>query len=120
MADFDTTRPFPPQSTSTEEIQRAVRGVENDALVQQIARRMVASPRERKHTKTYLRPLAFPVWVKGAICVCVVREHFIAHPRAHRVETHWFPSVAAAREAFPQAQLLADVERVPRELRAQA
>jgi hypothetical protein len=105
-------RPFPPQSTSIDdELRRAVRGVENDAMVRQIAARM-AAPRERKHTKTYIRPLAFPVFVKGEACTCAVQEHFIAHPRQHQVETHWFSSIAAAREAFPQAQLMEDVERV--------
>jgi hypothetical protein len=120
MADANPTRPFPPQSTSTDEIQRAVRGVENDALVRQIAARMAASPRDRKHTKTYIQPLPLPVLVNGELCVCAVKEHFIAHPREHQTETHWFSSVAAARKAFPQAQLLDDVERVNPGLRAQA
>ena len=120
MVEPNPTRPFSPQSTTTDESQRALRGVENDALVRQIAARMVASPRERRHTKTYVQPLAFPVLVNGVLCVCVVKEHFIAHPREHQTETHWFPSVAAARKAFPQAQLLDDVERVNPGLRAQA
>lgn len=115
MVDPQVNTPFPPQSTSTDELRRAVRGVENDAIVRQIAARMVM-PRERKHTKTYIQPLAFSVLVNGLRCVCAVRAHFIAHRREHQVETYWFPSIAAAREAFPQAQLLPDVERVARGL----
>jgi hypothetical protein len=119
MASTIVDRPIPPQRAGSElqhEIQRAARGVENDAMVRAIAGRMAAAarPRDRKLTKAYIRPLAFPVFVAGVACTCAVQAHFIIWPRRHESETHWFASIAAARATWPTAQLLDDAERVGR------
>jgi len=115
MVSSDVTAPFPP-ATVTDEIQRAVRGVENDAMVRRIAARMCAAastaPRDRKHTKTTLRPLAFPVWigVEGRKADCVVTVYYVlSNPRAHETERFFFSSIAEALQAFPKAQMIEDV-----------
>jgi len=121
---YDPSSPFPPQSTNTDaEIQRAVRGVENEAMVRRIAARMCdaarTAPRDRKHTKTTLRPLAWPVWVDGKPASCCVTVYYVlSRPRSHESERFWFSSIAEALRAFPRAQILDDVPSVLRRIEA--
>ncbi len=103
------------------EAERALRGVENERMMRQIAGRICESSRhrsrERKHTKTFLQPLGLPVLVEGKLMRCAVRQTFLlSHPREHETVTFWFESVELARERFPEAKLL----RLPNYDRVQA
>lgn len=92
-----------------------------DELVAGIAKRMVGTQRSKRHTRTEIRPLAFPVWIGGRLCLCAVIERFLlSHPREHLAETHWFSDVAAARAAYPGARLLDDAPSVAPRLTARA
>jgi len=114
MVNPNVTVPFPP-AQATDDVQRAIRGVENDAMVRRIAARMVSTARnrERRHTRTTLRPLAWPVWVDGKPASCCVQVYYVlSHPREHETERFWFASIAEALKAFPKAQILDDVPSV--------
>ena len=94
---------------------------QRDELVRGIARRTVAlelqmassrTPRPTRRTRCELRALAFPVWFQGRCCLVAVTEHFIEHPRHHLAVTHWYPDLASARAAHPEAHELPDVPAV--------
>jgi hypothetical protein len=90
-------------------------GVETEAsrIAARIFERSSRHPHERKHTRTTLRPLAWPVWVDGKRADCVVSVYYVlAHPRKHETERFWFPSIAEAMAAYPKAQVLDDVPSV--------
>lgn len=95
---------------------------QRDAMVGAIAARMVGRPAgdERRHTKTTLRPLAWPCYVGGIKATAVITVYYIRQrPRAHEQEQFWFSTLADARQAFPLAQML-DAPSVGPRLRAQA
>ncbi|MBZ5679579.1 MAG: hypothetical protein LAO24_05690 [Acidobacteriia bacterium] len=96
---------------------------QRDRMVATIGTRMVTSAASqplasRRHTKTTLRRLAWPVWVNGIQATCVITVYYIAKPRSHETERLWFASMKEAKEAFPRAQLLDDAACVPPRLRA--
>jgi hypothetical protein len=100
------------------EVDRALRGVENDAMVRKIAARMSERgshhPRERKHTKTLLRHLAWPVYVQQRRCTVAVVVHYVlSHPREHQTETFWFTDANEALAAFPKAQTMPETALLP-------
>ena len=105
------------------EIDRAVRGVENDDMARKIAARMSehgsCHQRDRKHTKTLLRHLAWPVFVQQRRCTVAVVVHYVlSRPREHQTESFWFTDVTEALAAFPKAQRCQDVPQVARQLQA--
>jgi hypothetical protein len=95
-----------------------------DTMAATIARRMTADAvlqvgRNKRHTRTEIRPLAWPVWVGGRKCLVAVHIRYVLNrPREHTVETQWFESVVEARAAHPKAVLLPDVDRVQARLNA--
>jgi hypothetical protein len=96
---------------------------QRDALVRTIAARIASHPaiEERRHTKTTLRRLAWPVYVRGISALAVITVYYTRRrPREHTKEIFWFPTFALAREAFPLAQVLDDVTAVVPRLQAQA
>jgi hypothetical protein len=94
------------------QLERADRA-QRDEFAAGLARRMRDVPLPPRHTRTTVRPLAWPVWVGGVQCVCVVTVYSITpRPRSHSTERYWFPSIQEARAKFPQAQLLDDAPRV--------
>jgi hypothetical protein len=91
-------------------------------MVRTIAARMVSRPaiEERRHTKTTLRRLAWPCYVRGIAATAVVCVYYTRRrPRLHEREQFWFASVKEAQEAFPLAQML-DAPSVSPRLEARA
>jgi DNA-binding CsgD family transcriptional regulator len=79
------------------------------ALRQQVVARIgaVGRNRERKHTKTFLQPLGFPVHVGDKRCLyCVVQHFTLKNPREHERLVYWFETLEGARAAFPSSRLL--------------
>jgi hypothetical protein len=86
-----------------------------DNLVSTIARRMASNRaiRERRHTATHLRKLAWPVYMNGRNCYACITIHWLLdHPREHQRETFYYLDLAEARSAHPTAVMLPDADGV--------
>jgi hypothetical protein len=117
MAPFSLSAPPLPLAEFLDRFDREQR----DARAATIANRIAANAtphRQRRHTATHLRRLAWPVYVDGRQCTAAVTLHYICHPRERERETFWYADVAEARAAHPNAVMLPDVDRVQARLNA--
>jgi CRISPR/Cas system CMR subunit Cmr4 (Cas7 group RAMP superfamily) len=115
MASRNILHPTDTTTILIEQLDRQAR----DTMASDIARRFVAAERNKRHTRTEIRPLAFPVWVAGQkCCVAVHVRYVLSRPREHVTETSYFETAIDAVKAHPDGKILADVERVQPRLSA--
>lgn len=120
MASESLLHPFllrPHSSPVLEDLERQQRDVMVAAIARRIRDNTVRLP-ERRHVKTTIRPLAFPVFVGQIEAVCCVTVYYTqSRPREHSQERFWFASIKDAKQAFPKGQMLSDAPSVAARLR---